>query len=244
MYFVIVKDIASGKIVDKADLSVTGNIGDELANLAWLTKRQFENRYPSDKYQVTYEEANSWEELQIKFENEKKQMAQATGHSESEDVFTMIGSRSSLLLINIGAMIAGTIILFFLLIIRLIYNPFIFILGIFVLSTYLYIDYKRWMRKGIQMVSIDKVGLTVYRGHKLIQTRVDKKQITGINVFKKINRRIVNILIGGYADSSLPGVTLFSGPRIRITDDAFGEAEFGIFIEKLRELKPELTIQF
>jgi hypothetical protein len=104
----------------------------------------------------------------------------------------------------------------------------------------MYIDYKRWMKKGIQMVSIDTDGLTVYRGRELIQTRVDKKQITGINVFKKLNRRIVNILLGGYADKSLPGVTLFSGPRIRITDDAFREAEFGIFIEKLQEIKPEL----
>lgn len=86
------------------------------------------------------------------------------------------------------------------------------------------------------MVSIDNDGLTVYRGQKLLQNRVYKKQITGINVFKKINRRIVNILLGGYADSSIPGVTLFSGPRIRITDDAFSEAEFNIFIEKIRSL--------
>lgn len=239
MYFVIVKDIASGKIVDKAELSASGNIGDELAPLALLTKRQFENKYPSDKYQVTYEQANSWEELQIKLEDEKKQMAQATGHSANDDVFTMIGSRASLFLVNLGAIIAGIIILFFLLIIRLIYNPFIFIFGIFVLFLYMYIDYKRWIKKGIQMVSIDAEGLNVYRGEGLIKTRVDKKQITGINVFKKLNRRIVNILLGGYADSSLPGVTLFSGPRIRITDDAFNEAEFGIFIEKLRGLIPD-----
>lgn len=240
MYFVIVKDIASGKIVDKADISVTGNIGDELAHLVLLTRKQFENRYPSDQYLVTFEEAASWKELQIKLENEKNRLAQVTGNSANDDVFTMIGSRSSLLLVNLGAIIAGILILFFLLIIRLIYNPFIFILGIFVLFLYTYIEYKRWIKKGIQMVSIDKDGLTLYRGHILIQTRVDKKQITGINVFKKLNRRIVNILLGGYADSSLPGVTLFSGPRIRITDDAFREAEFGIFIQKLRELKQDI----
>lgn len=236
MYFLIVKEIATGKIVDKAELSATGNIAGELSHLALLTKRQFENRYPSNKYFVTYEEAGSWEELQIKFENDKKQIAQITGHSESDDVFTMIGSRSNLFLINIGAMVAGIIILFFLLTIRLIYNPFIFILGIFVLFIYMFIDYKRWIKKGVQMVSIDNDGLTVYRGQKLLQNRVYKKQITGINVFKKINRRIVNILLGGYADSSIPGVTLFSGPRIRITDDAFSEAEFNIFIEKIRSL--------
>jgi hypothetical protein len=240
MYFVIVKEILSGKIIDKAELSPTGNIAGELSHLALLTRRQFENRYPSDKYFVTYEEAGSWEELQTKFENDKKQIAQITGHSESDNVFTMIGSRSYLFLVNIGAMIAGIIIFFFLLTIRLIYNPFIFILGIFVLFIYMFIDYNRWIKKGIQIVSIDNDGLTVYRGQKLLQTRVDKKQITGINVFKKINRRIVNILLGGYADSSLPGVTLFSGPRIRITDDAFGNTEFAIFLDKLKELKPDI----
>ncbi|MFA5804770.1 MAG: hypothetical protein WC879_08995 [Melioribacteraceae bacterium] len=242
MYFVIVKEISSEKIVDKAELSVNNNIGGELAHLAWLTKRQFENRYPPDQYYVSYEEANNWDELQLKLQNESKTIIGTSDQSQSSETFTMIGSRSYLFLVNIGAMIAGTIILFFLLIIRLIYNPFLFILGIFILFIYMYIDYKRWMKKGIQMVSIDKDGLTVYRGQELIQTRVDKKQITGINVFKKLNRRIVNILLGGYADSSFPGITLFSGPRIRITDDAFREAEFGIFIEKLRELKPELRI--
>jgi hypothetical protein len=138
-------------------------------------------------------------------------------------------------------MIIGTILLFFLLVIRLIYNPFIFIIGVFVLFGYLYIDFRRWVKKGIQIVKIDKEGITVYRGNKMQPVRIDARQITGINVFKKLKRRIVNILLGGYADSSLPGVTLFSGPRIRITDDAFDNAEFGIFIEKLRELKPELN---
>lgn len=235
MYFVIVNDIASGKIVDKAELTATGNIGGELAHLAWLTKRQFEDRYPSDKYRVTYEEADSWEIL----------LNQLNSTSQTdEEVFTMSGSRYNLFLINVGAMIGGMVLLFFLLVIRLIYNPFIFILGIIILFLYFYIDFKRWMRKGIHTVRIDKEGLTIIRGAQNISTRINKKQINGINVFKKLNRKIVNILLGGNADSSFPGVTLFSGPRIRITDDAFGQAEFAIFIDKLRELNPELINNF
>jgi hypothetical protein len=232
MYFVIVKDIASGEIVDKAELSANDNIGGELTQLAWLTKRQFENRYPPDKYRVTYEKAKSWDELQSKLK---------TDSSIDKESFIMTGSHSNLLIVNVSTMIIGTILLFFLLVIRLIYNPFIFIIGVFVLFGYLYIDFRRWVKKGIQIVKIDKEGITVYRGNKMQPVRIDARQITGINVFKKLKRRIVNILLGGYADSSLPGVTLFSGPRIRITDDAFDNAEFGIFIEKLRELKPELN---
>ncbi len=241
MYFVIVKDIATGKIVDKAELSGTRNIEGELAHLAWLTRKQFEKKYPSDKYYITYQEADSLEDLLNKLNDQPDQTGSNT---EREEVFTMIGSRTYLFMIGIGAMVGGSILLFLLLVIRLIYNPFLFILFIFLLFMYLFIDYIRWVKKGIQIVAIDKNGLTVYRGKELIQTRVDKKQITGINVFKKLNRRIVNILLGGYADSSLPGVTLFSGQRIRITDDAFRDAEFGIFIEKLRELRPELIIKF
>lgn len=239
MYFVIVKDIASGKIVDRADLSVKGNPGDELAQRALLTKKQFENNYPPDKYLVTYEEAGSWEELQIEFEEAKKKFAQEMGFVDNEDVFTMIGSRTTLYLVSIIAMIVGIILLFFLLMLRLIYNPFIFILGTFTLFIYLYVDYKIWMKNGIRIVSINRNCLTIYRGHRLIQTIVDKKQIIRIDVFKKLNRQIVNILLNGYADKSLPGVSFFSRPQIRITDDAFSEAEFGIFIEKLHELKPE-----
>lgn len=239
MYFVLVKEIESGKIIDKAELSSADNIGNELARLALLTRKQFENRYPADKYSVSYDEANSWEELQNKLRKESSGVDQPG----DEKVFTMIGSRTYLFMVNIGSMIMGIFLIFFLLVIRLIYNPFVFILCMFILFGYLYIDFKRWIKNGIQMVKIDKEGLTVYRGNKMQPTRIDARQITGINVFKKINRRVVNILLGGYADSSLPGITFFSGPRIRITDDAFAEAEFGIFINKLKELKPELINQ-
>ncbi len=234
MYFVLVKEIETGKIIDKAEISSTGNIGGELAHIASLTKRQLENRYPSDKYYVTFEAAESWQSLQNKLKSTS---------SIDEEVFTMCGSRYNLFLINIGAMVGGTILLFLLLAVRLIYNPFIFILGVIILFLYLYIDIKRWMKKGIHTVKIDKNGFTVYRGIKNSPSRIGKEQITAINVFKKLNRKIVNILLGGYADTSLPGITFFSGPRIRITDDAFNQAEFAIFINKLKELRPELTIQ-
>ncbi|NJD22432.1 MAG: hypothetical protein FIA82_07145 [Melioribacter sp.] len=228
MYFVIVKEISTGKIIDKAELAATGNIGSELAHLAWLTIRQLENKYPSDKYNVTYQESDNWESLLEKLKDNLE---------TNDEVFTMSGSRTYVLMVSVCAMIAGIILMFILLVIRLIYNPFLFILGIMIFSMYFFFDFKRWMKKGIQKIQIDRNGLTIFRGNENKQTRIDKNQITGINVFKKLNRRVVNILLGGQANSSLPGVTLFSGPRIRITDDAFNEAEFGIFMNKLLEWK-------
>lgn len=229
MYFVIVKEVETGKIVDKVELRYSNNIGGEISHLAWLTKRQFENKYPSEKYFVTYDEAENWEVLQKKLNDNSL---------SNEEVFTMTGTRYLLFLTNVGAMIGGAILIFFLLTVRFIYDPTLFVLFMMILFIYLFFDYQRWIYRGIHKISITKDGLTLYYGNKLIPLKIDKKQINGIDVFKKMNRRIVNILIGGSADKSIPGVTLFSGPRIRITDDAFNDAEFRIFIKKLEQLKP------
>lgn len=229
MYFVVVKEISTGKIVDKADLSSAGNMGGDLSQSALLTKRNFERQYPPETYSITFEKAESWEEIKSK------------NVPADNDTFRMTGSRTYQLIVNIAAMICGTFIMFLLMTVRLLFNPFLFILGIFILFLYLAIDYSIWLKKGIHMIEIDKNGFTVYYGTEMIPARIDKKQITGINFFKKLNRRIVNVLLGGNADSSIPGITLFSGPRIRITDEAFNESEFGIFVKLLYEMRPDIN---
>lgn len=228
MYFVVVKEISTGKIVDKAELSFTDNMGGGLAQSALLTKRNFERQYSPETYSITFEKAESWEELQFK------------NVSSDNDTFRMIGSRTYQLLVNIAAMIGGTFIMYVLMTVRLLFNPFLFIVGIFILFLYLAIDYSIWLKKGIHMIEIDKNSFTVYYGTEMIPVRIDKTQITGINFFKKLNRRIVNVLLGGNADSSIPGITLFSGPRIRITDKAFNEAEFRVFVKLIYDLRPDI----
>jgi len=234
MYYVLVREISSGKIVDKVELSLNQNIAGELAHLALATRKQCENKYPADKYFITYEEAPGYDELLAKL------ALTDSSQNKNQNTFKMHASGYYLMIVNVSGFVLGAALLFLLLVIRVLYNPFLFIVGMMLIGFYLLFDYKKWMKKGIQLVEINTEGINIFRGSEMILSRIDKKQITGINVFKKIKRRIVNILLGGYADSSLPGVTLFSGPRIRITDDAFSEAEFGIFIEKLRELKPDI----
>ena len=226
MYFVIVKEICTGKIIDKVELSTSGNQIDNLLTQASAARKQFANLYPPESYAVTFEEADNWEQLQTKFN-------ETSGNGK---VFTMIGSHSSFLMINILTMIIGTVLLFIFLIIRLLYNPFLFIIGIMILFAYCFFDFKRWLRQGIQMVKIDEGGITIYRGSQMKATRIEKKNITDINVFKKLNRRIVNILLSGYVDSSIPGVAFFSGPKVKITNDAFNNNEFNVFIQKAEEL--------
>jgi len=57
-----------------------------------------------------------------------------------------------------------------------------------------------------------------------------------VDFFSKGSRCIVNILTGGRADKIIPRVTVFSGSRVRLTDDAFSDREFGEFIEIVRGL--------
>lgn len=229
MYFVVVKEISTGKIVDKAELLSTGNMFGDLAPSALLTKKNFERQYPPENYSITFEKAESWEELKSK------------NVPTDNDAFRMIGSRTYQLIVNIAAMICGTILMFILMIARLLFNPFLFIVGIFILFLYLAIDYSIWLNKGIHMIEIDKNGFTVYYGKEMIPSRIDKKQITGINYFKKLNRRIINILLGGITDNTFSGITLFSGPRIRITDEAFNEKEFRVFEKLIYELRQDIN---
>lgn len=230
MYFVVVKEILTGKIVDKAELSPTLNMVGDLAQSALLTKRNFERQYTSENYSITFEKADSWEELKSK------------NVAADNDTFRMIGSRTYQLIVSIAAMIGGTFLMFILMTARLIFNPFLFIVGFFLLFLYLAFDYSIWIRKGIHMIEIDKNGFTVYYGTEMIPVRIDKKQITGINFFKKLNRRNLNISLGGNAEDSIPGITLFSGPRIRITDEAFNEAEFRVFVKLIYELRPDINL--
>ncbi len=229
MYFVVVKEISTGTIVDKAELPGMKALSGSIAQLAYQLKEQFKTRYSPETYTVTFEEAENWEELLSK------------NISNKDSTFRMIGSRTYQLVVNIAAMIGGTFLISFLLVVRLIYSPFLFIVCIFILFLYLTIDYSIWLNKGIHMIEMDISSFTVYYGKEMIPARIDKRQITGINVFKKLNRRIVNIMLGGYADNTIPGVTLFSGPRIRITDEAFNESEFGIFVKLLYDMRPDIN---
>lgn len=237
MIFVLVRELSTYQIIDHAEISINKNIDGELARVALLTRKQYELKYPRDKYYISFEEAEDFTRLLSRIECETN--TQSIHFSSDKNTFRMEGTKYFLFIVNISGFILGAILLFILLVFRILYNPFIFIIGLMILGFYFVSDYIHWQKKGIQLIEIDSDGITFCRGTAMVKSRIDKKQITSINVFKKFKRRIVNIMLGGFADSSLPGVTLFSGSRIRITDDAFSEAEFGIFIQKLRELKPD-----
>ncbi|MCK4352060.1 hypothetical protein KAW65_01485 [candidate division WOR-3 bacterium] len=162
---------------------------------------------------------------------------------KQEEIFRMEASASSLLIVNIiGGIVAGGVLLFFLLAIRGLYASLIFIVMLLALALYFIIDYLRWRENGIRVIEIDESGINVYRGEQKQLSRIEASQITDINVFKKINRKVVNIILGGKVHKVLPGVTLFSGPRLRITNDAFEDKDFNTFVDRLKKLKNTIKV--
>ena len=105
-------------------------------------------------------------------------------------------------------------------------------------SAYMLIDYLWWIKRGIRVVEVDAGGINLYRGKRLLLTRIEGGQITGVNRFDKLGRVIVNIMLGG-AVTRGPGVTLFSGPRLRITNDNFNNREFEQFVARAQKFAPD-----
>ncbi|MCX7995843.1 MAG: hypothetical protein N3A65_08780 [candidate division WOR-3 bacterium] len=153
---------------------------------------------------------------------------------KNDIVFRIEGKIRYMVYTNFGGIIAGGILLFLLLRIRGSYTTVLFIIGLAILVLYMVIDFLIWEKKGIRVIEIDKNGISLYRGKEKKLTRVEKNQITDIDFFSKLGRRVINILTGGRKFKPFPGVTIFQGPRIRITDDAFNDSEFSIFVERLK----------
>lgn len=220
---ILVKEKTTGKVVDKIEVEETtpGNrLTDELIRITGILKKQVENKYPSDKYEVFTTTAQEYEKL---------------SKPQDSETFRMEASARSLFTVNFTAVVAGSVVLLFLLLLRQIFTLIVFIAGVIVLIVYMVADYAIWQKRGIRIIEVDKDGINLYRGKKKKLTGIDKSQITGINIFTKLNRRIVTILTGGEAIKSVPGITLFSGPRIRIADDSFNDKEFALFIEKIKQ---------
>ncbi|MEO0075461.1 MAG: hypothetical protein ABIK31_05055 [candidate division WOR-3 bacterium] len=155
-----------------------------------------------------------------------------------QEKFRIQASKKHLLTVNLGGIILGVFLLLLLLMVRHRYTLGLLIVGIGILIIYMLADYLIWQNRGIRIIEIDQDGITLYRGkNKTIQS-IQRNQITDINIFKKLNRRIVTIILGGEVIKPAAGITLFKGERIRIADDAFDDNDFTVLIEKLKQLKP------
>lgn len=221
-YIILVREKATGRIVDKATIEETtpGNrLAAELPVLQGLMKKNLEDKYPAPRYEVLEALAEPGAAANL-----------------PEPAFSMTASRSSLLFVNLGGIIVGGLLLLVLLLVRTIYSLVLFIAGIGILAVYMAVDYAVWNRRGIRRIDLDREGIALARGNALAVERLDRGRITGIDVFRKLNRVKVVIYTGGASAKITPGVTLFTGPRIMVTNDAFNDAEFAKFISVLKDL--------
>jgi hypothetical protein len=167
-------------------------------------------------------------------------MALPCEKKNEEPMFRMKARPRSFITVNVFAIIVGAVVVLGLLLIRMLFHPIFFIFIVVVLIAYMIVDYMVWMQGGIRRIEVYGDRIMIYRGKGEKSGCIPVASITGIDVFSKLSRHVVNIMLGGKVDTSLPGVTLFSGPRVRITDDAFDAGEFKqfvIYLEKISEKK-------
>ncbi len=115
--------------------------------------------------------------------------------------------------------------------IRLLYSKQAFIVLFIIFLIYMFVDQIIWELKGIRVVFLTDKGIFLKRGKKFKEEFIPYSEITGIDKFEKINRKIVNILLGGKANKYLfSQITFFSGKRLRITNDNFNDSVFDTFL--------------
>ncbi|MFH0992130.1 MAG: hypothetical protein V1799_19175 [bacterium] len=238
MHFIFVIEKSTGAIIDKNEIEETtsGNrLDDELSFITEIARKQIERKYPSPQYEVVSYTGPNLDHVLAAHPELNPQRAKVN--------FRMEGSRKSLLIVNASGLMIGIVLIILLSIARQFAWSGFIILACTILFFYMLIDYILWEIRGIKLVEIDEEGVTFYRGIRKRKVRIEATQITGIDEFKKLHRKVVNILLGGEAEKVLPGVTIFAGPRLRITNDAFRDLEFNQFIERIRALhgKSSLT---
>lgn len=221
-YYIVVRDTITNEIVDRVAIEETTpghRLARELPILQGLMKKTLEKKYPPPRYEILETRAET-----------------RTAANQTGPVFSMTANRSSLIIVNLGGIILGGLLLLVLLLARTIFSLALFLVGVGILTAYLTIDYALWNRRGIRRITIDPSGITMTRGKAQILERLERSQITSIDVLRKLNRIKVVIYTGGKSEKATPGVTFFAGPRIIITNDAFHDAEFNKFLTELKNL--------
>lgn len=148
---------------------------------------------------------------------------------------SITGKRGNLLFVNISGLIIGSVFLFFYLLARGLYALPVFVIMAAILAAYMFIDYIHWNKKGIRRIDLFEDSISFTFGKQQTVEKLSFDEITEIDFFKKLNRDIINFMRGGKVLKPVKGITFFSGPRIRLTDDAFDDKEFDLFKRKLKE---------
>lgn len=147
--------------------------------------------------------------------------------------FIKSDSEKSQIFINmIVIMLIGAVVFILLTMRNLFVFPVFIFIYLFVIA-YMIIDFLIWRKRGIRTIFLSENGIFLYTGKENKEEFIPYEAITGIDLHKKGARKIINILLKGKADKTIPGVTLFLGKRKRIINDAFNDKKFERMIELL-----------
>jgi hypothetical protein len=153
-------------------------------------------------------------------------------------MITLIGNARAIRDCDIFGFLSGGALLLVLLFIRLLFHPLLFAAGLIIMAVYFSWDYRRWQKNGIWRLDLTEKGVWIFQNHQPQPLWLPWENITGIDIFHKINRYILTILTGGTRDQEFPGVTLFSGSRLRVPNDAFSDQEYHQFVQALAKQYP------
>jgi hypothetical protein len=168
----------------------------------------------------------------------KKAQPVAPVETPAGSMITLIGNARAIRECNLYGFLSGGALLLLLLFIRLLFHPLLFAIGLVIIAVYFIWDYRRWQKNGIWRLDLTEKGLWIFQNHQPHPLWLPWENITGIDLFQKINRYILTILTGGSRDQVLPGVTLFSGSRLRVPNDAFSDQEYRQFVHALAKQYP------
>ncbi len=216
--YVRITDKSTGETIDRINIQTTGVKKEE--EMKRIFKEVIEKGYTDDKYDVNV------------VSDQKKEVK-----TSSSAFFTIEASAKNILMVNIFGIITGSILLLIMMFLRNIYMIGLLLFGISVLIIYMVSDYLIWVKKGIRKIEIDENGINFYFGKENRLVRVEKQEIKDVDIFSKLNRRILNIVLQGGNVLRLPGMTFFSGDRIRIPEDAFNEKEFTELLRHFENFK-------
>ncbi|TXT42877.1 MAG: hypothetical protein FD137_2009 [Spirochaetes bacterium] len=103
----------------------------------------------------------------------------------------------------------------------------------FILIAYMILDALVWKRRGVREVEVTSLAFKIRRGAELWQD-FSFDQVSDFHVHVRGSRKSVQILLGEKV-LKVPGIiTLYPGPKIWITNDAFDDGEFDEFIRRMR----------
>lgn len=113
----------------------------------------------------------------------------------------------------------------------------VYVIVVVPLFAYVFSDLLIWLRRGVRTVEMDSTGFSVRLVRDQQPTHIDANQVTGVYVSRFLDRTTVNILLRGATVRRFLGIRRYTGPRIRLTNEPFDNAQFRDFLRRVTKLR-------